>query len=98
MISSGPIALDALGAGIPGRNAAVDIEQKNRIVDHALDQNPKQLVAAGHQGQGGGFFDGARWELFRSLTGDTVRGSNKKSGNFVPTTEPQFSTQVQPPG
>ena len=39
------IPLDALGAGVPGRNAAVDIEQKNRIVDHALDQDAE---TAGH--------------------------------------------------
>ena len=43
------IALNPLGAGIPGRDPTLGIQQENRIIDYALDQDSEQLVAARRQ-------------------------------------------------
>ena len=39
------VALDALGARVPARHHAVGVEHEDRIVDHALDQQPEALFA-----------------------------------------------------
>ena len=41
----GGVALDALGAGVPGRDVAVRIEHEDRVVLHALDQQAEALLA-----------------------------------------------------
>src|SRR5690349_19158519 len=41
----GGISLDALRAGVPGRDAAVGIEQEDGVVLHALDQHAEALFA-----------------------------------------------------
>src|SRR4029453_11368204 len=39
-----PVALDALRAGVPAGDDAVGVEQVQRIVHHALDQQPEALL------------------------------------------------------
>ena len=41
----GSVSLEALGAGVPGENVAVGIQHENRIVPHALDEQPEALLA-----------------------------------------------------
>ena len=41
----GAVALDALGAGVPGRDVAVGVEHEDRVVLDALDQQAEALLA-----------------------------------------------------
>ena len=41
-----PVALDALGAGVPVADDAAGVEHVDRVVGHALDQPAEQLLAA----------------------------------------------------
>ena len=49
MISSRVVALDALRAGVPGRDSSGRIEHEDRVVLDALDEQPEQRV--GHGGR-----------------------------------------------
>src|SRR5579862_1752989 len=42
------IALEALGAGVPGEHVACRVEHEDRIIAHALDQQPEALLAVAH--------------------------------------------------
>ena len=44
MISSAPVALDALGPGVPGEDVAVAIEQEDGVISHSRDQFGKVLL------------------------------------------------------
>ena len=46
MISVRRVALDPLGAGVPGRDAAVGVEHEDRVVDDAVDEQAKVLGLA----------------------------------------------------
>jgi hypothetical protein len=41
----GAIALDALGAEVPGRDAPLRVQQEDRVVADALDEQPVVLLA-----------------------------------------------------
>ena len=43
-ISVRPVALDRLGAGVPGLDVAPDVQHEDRVVLHALDQEPVALL------------------------------------------------------
>ena len=93
-----PVALDALGAGVPGRDPAVGIEQKNRIVDHALDQDPKQLVTAGHQGQARSvFFDAQEWDCSGRSPAIPSEAPTKSAGASFQQMNRNFRLRCNPP-
>jgi len=39
------VSLDALGTGVPACDRAIGVQHENRVVRHALDQQPKLLLA-----------------------------------------------------
>ena len=45
MISCGAVALDQLGAGVPGQHAALGVEHEDGVVLDALDEKAKALLA-----------------------------------------------------
>jgi hypothetical protein len=42
----GRVALDSLGADVPGDHHAIRIEHEDRVLAHAFDQQPEPLLAA----------------------------------------------------
>ena len=41
----GAVALEALGAGVPGQDMPLRVEHEDRVVAHALDEQPEALLA-----------------------------------------------------
>src|SRR5207302_261678 len=46
----GGVALDALAAGVPVGDVAARVKQIDRVIDHALNQHAKLLLAVGRRG------------------------------------------------
>ena len=46
----GAVALESLGAGVPGQDLPLRVEHEDRVVAHALDEQAKHVAAVGHAG------------------------------------------------
>ena len=99
MISSAPIALDALGAGVPGRDAAVGVEHENRIVDRRRPPGPGtagRFRAPGIRAEL--LSDGAMDGKCRSDRSPAIPSamSNKRCGSSVPKMNRNFDSGATP--
>ena len=92
------VALDALGPGIPGRDPTLGIEQEDRVIGHALDQDPEELVGTGHQGRPGrSFLTGLDGKVVLVAHRPYRQPFKQKPRELCSKNEPQFRLRCNPP-